>query len=315
MNPRIGDNTGFAFCNLVEINGSNITSPEDFYKRCEIASFIATMQSLYTDFKFLSNTTKEIAERDRAIGVSITCLYDAHILTGEVLEKGAKIVVETNKKYAKYFNINPSKRCTTVKPSGSATILLEGYCSGIHPAHDYKYIRRVRTTDISPEWKHLKDTPLAKHENGEYIISFPIEYKGDKTKLQVNAVEHMKYVGFVKHFWVNKGTNTYEGTNIPNNVSCTIEVAENEWDKVAALLYCNSHLYTGVSFLPKFDQYYPNLPFSRLYTEEEQKEYEDMLEYINTHDIDFNAIMSEKIEDDAGTLAGAACSAGGCEIK
>lgn len=317
MNPVINNKTGFAFCNLVEINAANIENINEFYYICQIASFVATIQSLYTDFKFLDNTTKEIAERDRAIGVSITGLMDNTLLEGKILEFGATIVKDTNVEWANKLNINPCKRCTTIKPSGNATIILGGYCSGVHAIHDTRYIRRVRTTEISPEWIALKDTPLAKYENGEYIISFPIEYNGNgKLKTELSAVEHMKYIGMIKHFWVNKGTNTkIDGTNIPNNVSCTVEVDSNEWDEIKALMYCNSHLYTGVSFLPKYEDTYPNLPYTRLNNEDTIKEYNSLIDYISNNKIDLLAIMSKKDYEESGNMAATACSGGSCEIK
>lgn len=310
--------SGFDFCNLVEIAGENIESEEEFYTVCEIATDVATIQSLYTDFKFLSPASKDIAEHYRAIGVSITGLMGNPLFNdGKVLEKGAKIVTERNKYIAKRLGINYCRRCTTVKPSGTATILLEGACSGVHPAHDTKYIRRVRTNPLEEDWKYLKDTPLAKYENGEYIISFPIELESNKkTKVDFTAVEHLKYIGKVKHFWVNKGVSEFlDEPIVPNNVSATVEVDEDEWKITAAIMYCNSHLYGGVSFLPKFKGHYPNPPFTRLSTPEEEKEYNDILEYINTHNIDFRKVFRNKGTIDATDLTGMACGAGGCEIK
>lgn len=310
--------SGFDFCNLVEIAGENIESEEEFYTVCEIATDVATIQSLYTDFKFLSPASKDIAEHYRAIGVSITGLMGNPLFNdGKILEKGAKIVTERNKYIAKRLGINYCRRCTTVKPSGTATILLEGACSGVHPAHDIKYIRRVRTNPLEEDWKYLQHTPLAKYENGEYIISFPIELENNKkTKVDFTAVEHLKYIGKIKHFWVNKGVSEFPDEPIvPNNVSATVEVDEDEWKIAAAIMYCNSHLYGGVSFLPKFKGHYPNLPFTRLSTPEEEKEYNDILEYINTHDIDFRKVFSNKGTIDATDLTGMACGAGGCEIK
>ena len=138
MKPSIDSKSGFAFCNLVEINAERVKTEKEFYEACEVASFVATLQSLYTDFKYLSAASREIAERDRAIGVSITGIYANPILQGEVLKAGAKIVAETNAKWAEAFGINRSRTCTTIKPSGNASSILGLYCSGIHPAHATK---------------------------------------------------------------------------------------------------------------------------------------------------------------------------------
>lgn len=312
MNPVCDSGTGFAFCNLVEINAQKVTSPDLFIKLCRVASFVATVQSLYTDFRFLHENTKKIAERDRAIGVSITGMMSNDLLTGKLLMEGAQKVVATNAGIARTFGINVCKRSTTIKPSGSATTILDLYCAGIHPAHDRKYLRRVRTTELSPEWWALQDTPLAKYENGEYILSFPCEVPdGVMTKQNISAVEHMKYIGMVKHFWVNKGLALNE--TITNNVSCTVEVGEDEWSEVAAVMYVNSHLYTGVSFLPKFTGSYPNLPFSSV-TGSVEEEYDNIVAYLEDHELDFQSIMSGRTEKSAGELGAVACNGGACEI-
>ena len=95
-NGKLVRETGFAFCNLVEINNKAIENKEMFYEACESASFIATVQSLYIDFKYLGRASKLIAKRDRAIGVSITGFYENNNLNKDVLEVGAKLVTIKN---------------------------------------------------------------------------------------------------------------------------------------------------------------------------------------------------------------------------
>lgn len=238
------------------------------------------------------------------------------LLDGKLLEDGAGMVVKTNLEWSSHFKIESSKRCTCVKPSGNASAILGLSCSGIHPAHTHKYLRRVRITDQSPEWKKLQGTPLVKFNGSEYIISFPIELNEDvRTKEGYAAAEHMKYIGMVKHFWVNKGVRKYRNDDMyPNNVSATVEVDKDEWGEVSALMYANSHLFSGCSFLPKFKQHYPDLPFSRLYTDEEKKEYEEIKKYLEKNEIDFRDIMRGQ-EVDANSMAAMACSGGACEIK
>lgn len=315
MLPSIDGETGFAFCNLVEINAQNIKTKEDFYHACRIASFVATVQSLYTDFKYLSETSRRIAERDRAIGVSITGLYSNPILRDSILSEGAGIVRTTNKEWANYFDISSSRACTTIKPSGNASSILGLYCSGIHPAHAYKYIRRVRIKTYSPEYKALKGTPLIKNLKAEEaIISFPIEAPENVViKDDVRAVDHLKYIGMVKHYWINKGC---EKGEVANNVSATVEVKDKEWYEVAAVLFVNDYLLTGVSLLPKLgDQIYDNAPFQRLSTPELKQEYNAMLDYLNNHKIDLLNIMSNRDDIHSGDMAAIGCAGGACELK
>ena len=310
--------TGWGFCNLCEINADKITTKEEFFEACESASAVATVQATYTDFKILSDVAKKIAERDSAIGVSITGLYQNQLLSGKILEEGANRVVETNKKVAKILGIPVSKRSTTIKPSGNASAILGLACSGIHPAHSHRYLRRVRTTADSPEYIALKDTPLVKHTVSpfnEYIVSFPVNLPLTTiTKENLAAVEHMKFVGMVKHFWVNKGMNPDEKNIYPNNVSATVEVSRDEWDEVAALMYANSHLFSGCSFLAKMEDHYPNLPYSRISNDEESKEFDDISKWLETNEINFRDILSSKKKTDASDMAAMACSGGSCEL-
>lgn len=317
MNPSIDGQSGFAFCNLVEINAERIETIGEFFYACRIASFVATVQSLYTDFKYISDASRKIAERDRAIGVSITGIYANPLLYGEVLKEGARIVAEENLKWANKFGINRSRSCTTIKPSGNASSILGLYCSGIHPAHANKYLRRVRIKTYSPEYIALKDTPMVKVLRGdEAVISFPIEVNNENVvcKDSVTAVEHLKFIGMVKHYWINKGS--IDKKAISNNISATVEVCDDEWDEVAAVLFTNDHLFTGVSLLPKLgDQIYDNAPFQRLSSEETEKEFNEIKKYIESHNIDFNDIMSNRSNFFSGDMAAIGCSGGACELR
>ena len=317
MNPSIRGKSGFAFCNLVEINAERVRTPEDFFDACEVAAFVGTVQALYTNFKYISETSRKIADRDRAIGISITGIYANPLLRGKLLEEGANKVMESNGYWAEQFGINRSKACTTIKPSGNASSILGLYCSGIHPAHADKYLRRVRIKTNSPEYMALKDTPMVKAWRGDdAIISFPIEVSDESVvfKDDVTAVEHLKFIGMVKHYWINKGR--IKKTAEPNNISATVEVRDDEWDEVAAVLFTNDYLFAGVSLLPKMgDQIYDNAPFQRLSSDDVRKEYEEIEEYLSKNDIDFNYIMSGRQDILSGDMAAIGCSGGACEIR
>jgi len=314
LHPRFSNETGFAFCNLVEINAEKIKDENEFHRCCASAAFIATVQSLYSDFKYLSPVSKKIAERDRAIGVSITGLFaNRDLMKPEVLKYGALKVLDTNRKFANIFNIKFSSACTTIKPSGNASAILGLSCSGIHPAHDYRYFRRVRIKKTSPEYKVLHDTPMVDDvSDDEAVMIFPIICKdGVVRKDDINAIEHLKFVSMVKHYWVNKGVN-FRGVN--NNVSVTVEVADNEWEAVAAVLYMNDHIFTGVSLLPKLgDQIYPHPPFQRIADEKMEKKFNSILKFIENNEVDFAKILDGRIISSTDLVA-IGCSGGSCEV-
>ncbi len=315
LKPTINNKTGWAFCNLCEINAEMIKSAEDFILACDVAAFIGTLQSLYTNFKYLSKTSQDIAERDRNIGVSITGSICNKLLDKDLLMRGAKVVVNSNKEWAEVFNINASRTTTCQKPSGNASAILALTHSGCHPAHSKQYLRRIRIKTSSPEYKALKDSPMIRVIDWDNaVISFPITVNNPNAvfKDDLSAVEHLDYVKMLKHFWVNKGS---AEKTVNHNVSCTIEVKDDEWNEVAAILHTNTHLLTGVSLLPKAgDEIYELAPFTRLYNDEIKKEFIDIENYIYKNDINFIDIMSEKSVNDASDYVAVGCAGGVCSL-
>lgn len=107
-----------SFCNLVEVNVSNIDSQEDLNNRVKMAAFIATLQSSYTDFHFLRSIWKKNAEDESLIGVSITGISDGEVLQYN-LKEASEIVKLENERISNLIGINKAKRTTCVKPSGN----------------------------------------------------------------------------------------------------------------------------------------------------------------------------------------------------
>lgn len=258
MYPQLDGVSGIQGCNLSEINGMQCTTPEEFYKLCEAGSILGTLQAGYTDFKFLSDTTKKIFEREALIGVSITgwmsnpdVLFDKKVLT-----KGAKIVLETNKRVAKLIGINPAARTTCVKPSGNASVLLKTP-SGIHPEHAPLYIRNIQISkDNEVAQLMLENNPYMIEESGwsssknDYVISFPIVAKeGSLYKDEIKGTKHLDLVKLAQQYWVEPGTDVDLCVNksVRHNVSNTIAV--DDWDSVEAYVFENKQWFAGISFI------------------------------------------------------------------
>ena len=130
------------FCNLCEVNVSNIESQEDLNERVKAAAFIGTLQAGYTDFHYLRDIWRETTEKEALIGVSMTGIGSGVVL-GYDMKKAASIVKRENTRVAKIIGINQSARTTTVKPAGTTSLVL-GTSSGIHAWHNDFYIRRIR---------------------------------------------------------------------------------------------------------------------------------------------------------------------------
>ena len=182
MYPQIDGESGWQGCNLTEINGGKCTSQDEFFKACRAGAILGTLQAGYTDFKYLTETSKRIFEREALLGVSVTgWMNNPNVLFDEETQRqGAEIVKSVNKEVAALIGINPAARTTCVKPSGNASVLLET-ASGIHAEHSARYLRHIQLNKETEVVQLLaKTNPYMVEEsvwsaNGtDYCVAFPI---------------------------------------------------------------------------------------------------------------------------------------------
>ena len=285
---EVNGKSGFQGCNLSTINCSSIVDEEDFYERCKAAALIGTLQAGFTKLDYLGKDSEAIFEREALLGVSMTGIMEKHdlILSEEVLKKGAKIAVDTNKKMAQKININQAARVTCLKPEGTSSSML-GTSSGIHPHHAKRYIRHVQANVLEAPFQHFKKlNPQACEKsswsanNTDEVIKFPIEVPdGAKLKNQLPAVEMLGIVKDTQKNWVQSGKNRSLCTQeyLSHNVSNTVTVKPDEWDAVTKYIYDNRKYFAGISLIPQSgDKDYPQAPFTTVYTSREiVKEYGD----------------------------------------
>jgi len=264
---------GWQFCNLAEINGKKANTPENFYKACRAAAIIGTLQSSYTSFPYLGETTEKITKREALLGVSITGMMDnAELLFDpQVQRNGAKIVKEVNKYVASIIGINQAARTTCVKPAGSTSCIL-GTASGIHPHHAKRYFRRVQANKQENPVQHFKkynpravEVSVWDPNEVTEVITFLCEVPvGAKTKNQIDALKLLESVKLTQQNWVRYGINKDLCTQpwLSHNVSNTIHVKEDEWDEIADYIYKNRKYFAGISLIPcSGDKDYPQAPF------------------------------------------------------
>jgi len=132
----------YQFCNLTEINFSNVESQEDLNERAKAAAFLGTLQASYTDFHYLRDIWKRTTEKEALIGVSGTGIASGEVLKYN-LKEAAEVVKTENARVAKIIGINKAARTTAIKPSGTTSLVL-GTSSGIHAWHSAYFIRRMR---------------------------------------------------------------------------------------------------------------------------------------------------------------------------
>ena len=280
--------SGWQGCNLSTINCSSITDAEDFYERCRAAAIIGTLQAGFTNLEYLGKTTNAIFEREALLGVSLTGIMEKHelVLTEQVLKKGAKIAVDTNKELAKKIEINQAARVTCLKQEGTSSAML-GTSSGIHPHHAKRYIRHVQANTLEAPFQHFKSyNPQACEKSSwsandtDEVIKFPVEVPdGSKLKNQLPAVEMLGVVKDAQRNWVHSGKNRALCTQdfLSHNVSNTVTVQPDEWEAVTKFIYNNRKYFAGISLIPlSGDKDYPQAPFTAVLTSREiVKEYGD----------------------------------------
>ena len=281
MFPQIDGKSGWQGCNLTEINGGKCTTREEFFKACRAGAIIGTLQAGYTDFKYLSNTTKEIFDREALLGVSITgWMNNSEVLFDpEIQREGAEVVKAVNEEVAELIGVNPAARTTCVKPSGNASVLLQT-ASGIHAEHAPRYLRNVQMNKDSEVAQLIAETnPYMIEESvwsagkTDYIISFPIISKeGSIYKEAMLGKNLLEMVKMVQQNWVEAGTRVERCADptVRHNVSNTVTVLNHQWKEVEDYVFDNRHSYAGISFLSgSGDKDFNQAPFTQVLTEDQ----------------------------------------------
>ncbi|MHA1541141.1 MAG: hypothetical protein ACTSXL_03630 [Alphaproteobacteria bacterium] len=295
------------FCNLTEINSGTITNQEDFNARARAASLIGTLQAGYTDFHYLRDIWKDNSDKDALIGVSLTGIASGKVMNYDMKE-ASKHVVEENVRIAKLIGINPSKRTTCVKPSGTASLVL-GTSSGVHAWHSPYYIRRMRVNKNEPIYKYLLENLPSMVEDEKRnphttaVISIPQEAPENATFRSETAEELLNRALKIHQDWIQGGH--VEGINT-HNVSITVSVKDHEWKTVGDWMWKNKEDYNGIAVLPYDNGTYEQAPFEECTKEEYEKRVSDL------HAIDLTKVKEEM--DNTTIKQEPACAGGKCEV-
>ena len=297
----------FQFCNLCEVNVSNIESQEDFEERVKAAAFIGTLQAGYTDFHYLRPIWQRTTEKDALIGVSMTGIGSGAVL-GYNMKAAARIVKEENARVADLIGINRTARATTVKPAGTTSLTL-GTSSGIHAWHNDYYIRRIRVGKNESIYKHLakhhpeliEDEYFRPHDTA--VIQVPQKAPAGAIMRTESPFQLLERVKKVAQEWIKPGHRT--GSN-SHNVSATISLRSHEWDAAGEWMWENKNYYNGLAVLPYNGGTYTQAPFEDI-TEDV---YNRLMKTLFA--VDLSSIIEEEDETDLkGELA---CAGGVCEI-
>jgi ribonucleoside-diphosphate reductase alpha chain len=298
----------FQFCNLCEVNVSDVVDQDDLNARVKAASFIGTLQAGYTDFHYLRPIWQRTTEKDALIGVSMTGIGSGAVLKLDMKES-AKVVKTENRRVAEILKINVSARTTTVKPAGTTSLTL-GTSSGIHAWHNDYYIRRVRVGKNESMYSHLlinhpeliEDEYFRPHDTA--VIGIPQKAPDTAIFRTESPIQLLERVKKVHGEWIKPGHRS--GSN-SHNVSATISIREHEWKAVGEWMWENKEFYNGLSVLPYDGGTYIQAPFEDCTKER----YEELLKTLS--DVDLSKVIeTEDMTDLSGELA---CAGGACEVK
>jgi len=300
----------YQFCNLTEViieEDDDITSLSN---KVNVASILGTIQSSFTNFRYLRKIWKDNCEEERLLGVSLTGQFGNKLMSGregtDELAKALNIMrltaITANMVIADAMGINCSAAITTVKPSGTVS-QLTATSSGMHPWHNDYYIRSVRQDNKDPLTEFMKfqgvpNEPDVMNPEGTTVFYFPQKApEGAVTRLQLSAIDHLE-------FW-----KTYKLNWTEHNPSVTINVRENEWIEVANWVYKNWEHVGGISFLPYSEHTYQQAP----YQDTDESGY-NQFQADMPKEIDWNMLSLFEAEDNTTGSQTLACTSSACEI-
>jgi ribonucleoside-triphosphate reductase (thioredoxin) len=297
----------YQFCNLCEVNASDIESQEDFEKRVRGAAFIGTLQAGYTDFHYLRDVWKRTTEKDALIGVGMTGIGSGVVL-GYDMKAASEAVKEENERIAKLIGINSAARTTTVKPSGTSSLVL-GTSSGIHAWHNDYYIRRIRVGKNEAIYTYLsinhpelvEDEIFRPHDTA--VISIPQKSPEGSILRYESPFDLLERVKKVSQEWIKSGHRSGQNTH---NVSATISLKEEDWELAGEWMWTNRKFYNGLSVLPYNGGTYQQAPFEDCNIET----YETMMKSLSS--VDLTKVI--ELQDNTNLSGEVACAGGSCEI-
>ena len=310
----------YQFCNLCEVNVSDVTSQDDLNSRVIAAAFFGTLQAGFTDFHYLRPIWKKTTEKDALVGIGMTGIASMEVFKYD-LTQAANEAELTNIELCQTIGINRAARITCVKPSGTTSCVL-GTASGIHAWHNDFYIRRMQMSKSEDLYKYLaanhpslvKDHLLIPNSA---VVEIPIKAPAGSVIRTETAIDTLERVKKVSMDWIKPGHIHGDNTH---NVSATISIDKNrmyashedsyvkldEWEVVGEWMWNNKEFYNGLSCLPFDGGSYSQAPFEDI----TEAQYNNLVGQLTSIDL---SLVTE--EDDITNLVDqAACAGGACEI-
>jgi ribonucleoside-diphosphate reductase alpha chain len=255
----------------------------------------------------LRDIWRKTTEKDALLGVGMTGIGSGAVLNYD-LKKAADLAKEENARVAEVIGINKAARVTTVKPSGTSSLVL-GTSSGIHAWHNDYYVRTIRVGKNEAIYTHLAINHPELVEDDFFkptiqaVISVPQSAPEGSILRTEDVMDMLERVKKFNIEWVKKGHR--KGANT-NNVSATVSIKEDEWEKVGRWMWENKETFNGLSVLPYFGGSYTQAPFQDCTKEQ----FDEMVKHL--HGVDLSKVI--EFDDNTALMDQAACSGNSCEI-
>jgi ribonucleoside-triphosphate reductase len=297
----------YQFCNLCEVNVSDVQDQTDLNNRVGVAAFFGTLQAGFTDFHYLRPVWQRTTQKDALLGIGMT-----GIGSGEILKYNLEIAANTakvmNSMISEKIGTNEAARITCIKPSGTTSLVL-GTASGIHAWHAPYYLRTMRFNKNEDLAGYLmvnhpelcEDDVLRPKDT--VCVRIPVKAPEGSMFRTETAIDTLERVKKFSLEWIKPGHQNGDNTH---NVSATISIKEGEWPTVGDWMWTHRDVYNGLSVLPYWDHTYQQAPFEDI-TEEEYNKRIDTL-----HTLDLTKVTELDDSVDFGQIA--ACAGGACEI-
>jgi ribonucleoside-triphosphate reductase len=326
----------YQFCNLCEVNVSDVQSQVDLNDRVVGAAFFGTLQAGFTDFHYLRPIWQKTTQKDALLGIGMTGIGSGEILKYK-LDIAANLAKLTNNITSGTLGTNEAARITCIKPSGTTSLVL-GTASGIHAWHAPYYLRTMRfnkNEDIAA-YLMVNHPELCEDDvlrpTDTICVRIPVKAPEGSIFRTETAIDTLERVKKFSTEWVKAGHQNGDNTH---NVSATVsidkdrhyrsplgefdspstiasvvcepnELSWDEWEVVGEWMWSNREFYNGLSVLPAFNHTYQQAPFEDI-TEEE---YNKRISTIKS--IDLTKVM--ELDDNVEFSQVAACAGGACEI-
>ena len=317
----------YQFCNLCEVNVSDVTSQDDLNERVAIAAFFGTLQAGFSNFHYLRPIWARTTQKDALLGIGMTGIGSGEILKYN-LEIAAHIAKTMNSMISSVIGTNEAARLTCIKPSGTTSLVL-GTASGIHAWHAPYYLRTMRFNKNEDLAAYLmvnhpelcEDDVLRPTDT--VCVRIPVKAPEGSILRTETALDTLERVKRFSTEWIKPGHINGDNTH---NVSATISInserayvttpdgyqevvigGRNEWEIVGEWMWNNQNVYNGLSVLPAFNHTYLQAPFEDI----SEEEYNKRIGSINSVDLTKVTELDDSV--DFGQVA--ACAGGACEIQ